>query len=53
MKKKDTGEKPHLKKKNTGSRPGHGSTGFCRVVAPDGLLTNPDRSNHQVNRIPG
>jgi hypothetical protein len=29
-----------------------GSTGFCRVVAPAGLLTNPDRSSHRVD-LPG
>ena len=32
-------------------RLGHGeSTGFCRVVVPAGLLTNPNRSSY---RIPG
>jgi hypothetical protein len=39
------GQKPHLKReKNPGLvrvRPGHGSTGFCRVVAPADPLTNP------------
>jgi hypothetical protein len=29
---------------------GHGSTGFGRVIAPAGLLTNPDRSSHQVDQ---
>jgi len=36
-KKRDTGEKPHLKKKNAGSHPSHGLTcgadRVCRVVA--------------------
>ena len=39
--------------------PGHpvmgrpaGSTGFCRVVAPAGLLTNPNRSMSRVSRLP-
>jgi hypothetical protein len=26
-----------------------GSTGFCRVVAPAGLLTNPNRSRSRVD----
>jgi hypothetical protein len=30
-----------------------GSTGFCRVVAPDGFLVNPDRSSHRVDRRAG
>jgi len=34
-------------------RPNHGSTGFCRVVALAGLLTNPDWSSHQVNQVSG
>ena len=44
-------QKPHLKrKKKTLGLPGsYGSTGFCRVVAPAGLLTNPDRSSHPVD----
>jgi hypothetical protein len=33
-------------------RLGHGSTGFCRVVAPDGFLVNPDRSGYWVDRVP-
>jgi len=42
---------PHLKKKKTGSR--SGSPGFGRAVATAGLLLNPDRSSHQVDRVPG
>jgi len=30
-----------------------GSTGFCWVVAPAGLLTNPDWSSHRVGPVPG
>jgi hypothetical protein len=52
MKKRGIGEKPFLKKKSglvqvaqVMSRP-TGSTGFYRVVASAGLLTNPDRSSH-------
>jgi hypothetical protein len=41
MKKRSIEEKPHLKKKH-GSRPGHGSIEFCRVIASAGLLTNLD-----------
>ena len=51
MKKKDIGEKPYLKKKKLG-HPGHGSTGFCQVVAPAGLLKNTDRSSHRID-LPG
>jgi hypothetical protein len=54
--KKDIKEKSHLKKKNQVSsefvqvisQPA-GSIGFCRVVAPAGLVTNPDRSSHRVD----
>jgi hypothetical protein len=52
-------QKPHLKKNRVSSgfsrvarvmgRP-VGSPGFCQVVAPAGLLTNPNRSSH---RVPG
>jgi hypothetical protein len=39
------------------SSPGHGSTHrspeFCQVVAPTAFLTNPNRSSHQVDRVPG
>jgi hypothetical protein len=58
MKKRGIGDKLNLKKKTPGlvwvhpSRPGHGSTtgstGFCRVIAPDGFLTNPNRSSNRV-----
>jgi hypothetical protein len=45
---------PHLKKKKTGSRSGlPGSPGFGRAVYTTGLLLNPDRSSHQVDRVPG
>jgi hypothetical protein len=30
-----------------------GSPGFDRAVAPTGLLVNPDRFSHWVNRVPG
>ena len=45
---------PHLKKKKTGSRSGRpaGSPGFGRAVATAGLLLNPDRSSHRVDRVP-
>lgn len=36
------------KKKQTESRPGHGSTRFCQVVVPAGFLTNSNRSSHRV-----
>ena len=43
-----------FEKKNIRFRSGHGSTRRVnQVVAPAGLLTNPDRSNHQVDRVPG
>ncbi|KAJ6953610.1 hypothetical protein NC652_005357 [Populus alba x Populus x berolinensis] len=29
-----------------------GSPGFCRVIAPSGLLTNPNRSSYRVGRVP-
>jgi hypothetical protein len=29
------------------------SIGFCRVFAYPGLLTYPDRSSHQIDRVPG
>jgi hypothetical protein len=55
-------QKPHLKKNRVSSgfsqvarvmgRP-VGSPGFCQVVAPAGLLTNPNRSSHRVDRVPG
>jgi len=55
-------QKPHLKRKKKHrvlsgfarvmGRPAR-STGFCRVVAPACFLTNPDRSNHRVDRVPG
>ena len=52
MKKRGIREKPQLKKKNTRFRQVTsclvGSTGFGRVVAPAGLLTNPDRSIPRV-----
>jgi len=30
-----------------------GSTGFCRVIVLAGLLLNPNRSSHRVDRVPG
>jgi hypothetical protein len=55
MKKKGIEEKPH-KKKTLGLvrvYPGHGSTGFCRVIASIGLLTNLNRSNYRFNLLGG
>ena len=54
MKKRGIGEKPHLKRKKKTPGPvrvssGPGLTGFCRVVAPADLLTNPDRSSHRID----
>ena len=48
--------KSHIwgKKKKTGSRPGlPGSPGFGPAVGIAGLLLNPDRSSHRVDRVPG
>ena len=48
MKQKDIGEKPYFKERKPG-HPGHGSTEFCQVVAPAGLLKNMDQSSHQID----
>jgi hypothetical protein len=48
MKKKGYRRKTTFEKKNIGSRPGHGSIGFGRVVALAGLLANPDWSSYWV-----
>jgi hypothetical protein len=56
MKKKGIEEKQHLKNKTPGLvrvRSGHGSTGFCRAIAPASFLLNPDRSSHRVDRVSG
>jgi hypothetical protein len=42
-------QKPHLKKNRVSSR----FSRVARVVAPAGLLTNPNRSSHRVDRVPG
>jgi hypothetical protein len=52
MKKEEYRRKTTFEKKNSGLsrvRPSHRSTKFGWVVALTGLLTNPDRSNHQVD----
>ena len=33
--------------------PGHGSTGFCRVIVLAGLLTNSNRSSYRVDQVSG
>jgi hypothetical protein len=55
IKKEAESQKPHLKKNRVSSgfswvmdRPA-GSPGFCRVVAPAGLLTNPNRFSLRVD----
>jgi hypothetical protein len=53
MKKERYRRKTTFEKKNTGSRPGHGSPEFGTVVAPTGLLINPNWSSHQIKRILG
>jgi hypothetical protein len=51
MKKERYRRKTTFEKKNIGSRPGHGSPEFGTVVAPTGLLINPNWSSHQIKRI--
>jgi hypothetical protein len=48
MKKEGCKRKITFEKKNTGSHPGHGSTGFGRVITLAGLLINSDQSNHWI-----
>jgi hypothetical protein len=51
-KKKKKKKKPGLVRVRPG-HPGSGSTGFGRAVSTAGLLLNPDRSSHRVDRVPG
>jgi len=51
MKKERYRRKITFEKKNIGSRPGHGSPEFGRVIALAGLLINPNWSSHQIKRI--
>jgi len=50
MKKEGYRRKTTFEKKNQVIGRHAGSTGVGRVLAPSGLLANPDRSNH---RVPG